>query len=338
VILRFSVLTTIQKPTPSVYALVRMGNQFDMSLLVVGDRKSPICEWPKGSEFFSLARQKESSFRLGKLLPVDHYSRKNLGYLEAISRGATIIFDTDDDNAPLSHWQPRGIRVEVRPLRYNGWINVYRWFSPGLIWPRGIPLENLQECQKVQIDTGSVEIKECPVQQGLVNGSPDVDAVWRLILGEEFNFDEATTIWLAPGGWCPFNSQSTWWFEKAFPLLYLPSFVSFRMTDIWRSFVAQRCLWEIGYGVAFHGPESLQRRNMHNLRCDFEEEIPGYLYNNRIISILEKVQLSGRTEDNMHHCYEALASAGIVPQQEIPLVEAWIEDFQAYNANSPRLA
>jgi len=32
-------------------------------------------------------------------------------------------------------------------------------------------------------------------------------------------------------------------------LMYLPIKASFRMTDIYRSFVAQRCLWELGEGV-----------------------------------------------------------------------------------------
>jgi hypothetical protein len=330
--LNFSVLTSIQAPTPSVVALVSVGHRFEMPVLVVGDRKSPIAEWPGGSEFFSLDYQYGMGLRLAALLPVDHYCRKNLGYLEAIARGATLLFDTDDDNAPLLHWRPRGLHAEARHVRHSGWVNVYRWFSPGFIWPRGIPLECLQECKSAKVDAASVGVVECPIQQGLVNGSPDVDAVWRLMFNQEFSFDEAPSVWLAPGSWCPFNSQSTWWFGKSFPLLYLPSFVSFRMTDIWRSFVAQRCLWELGYGVAFHSPESFQHRNAHNLLRDFEEEVPGYLNNNRIISILERVQLSsgaGAVGDNLHRCYEALVSADIVPGREMPLVEAWLVDFDA---------
>jgi STELLO glycosyltransferases len=311
---------------------VRFGHQFDIPVLAVGDRKSQVCEWPAGSEFLSLGRQRGMDFRLVELLPVDHYSRKNIGYLEAMARGATLVFDTDDDNAPLPHWRPRGVQAEVRQLRYNGWVNVYRYFSSRFIWPRGLPLENLQECQRTKMDAGSIGVVECPIQQGLVNGSPDVDAVWRLTFDEEFSFNEAPSVWLAPGSWCPFNSQSTWWFRKSFPLLYLPSFVSFRVTDIWRSFVAQRCLWELGYGIAFHGPESFQDRNAHNLLRDFEEEIPAYLNNNRIISILEGVQLSSAADtigDNLHRCYEALASVGIMPAREMPLVEAWLVDLDA---------
>jgi len=339
--MKFSVLTTIQAPTACTSALVSFGNRFNIPVLAIGDRKSPECTWPSGCEFLSLAQQQKIDSRLARLLPVDHYSRKNIGYLVAVSRGATLLFDTDDDNAPLPHWQPRRPRTEAIPIDERGWVNAYRWFSSDFIWPRGFPLESLQKTQTTNRGGVSAQSVECPIQQGLVNGSPDVDAVWRLIFDRAFNFDQAPSIWLKPGTWCPFNSQSTWWFQKAFPLLYLPSFVSFRMTDIWRSFIAQRCLWEIDYGIAFHAPESIQHRNMHNLLRDFEQEVPGYLNNNRIIEILEELQLESGVNSiphNMHRCYEALISADIVPKQEIPLVEAWINDLEVCRTTITELA
>src|SRR4029077_7020197 len=130
---------------------------------------------------------------------------------------------------------------------------------------------------------------EALVQQSVVNGSPDVDAIWRLVLDHEVIFERRSSVLLGPGVWCPFNSQSTWWFPTAFPLLYLPSHVSFRMTDIWRSFVAQRCLWELNLGIVFHGHEMFQDRNPHSLLRDFEQEVPGYLGNQRLCEVLEQL-------------------------------------------------
>jgi hypothetical protein len=326
----FSVLTTVQAPTLSVAALARAGQRYGMPLLAVGDRKSPSVEWERPAEFLSLDVQKGMNSRLTKLLPLDHYSRKNMGYLEAIARGATVIFDTDDDNAPLPGWRRRNARTQARKVSNKGWVNVYRLFSSEFVWPRGLPLECLQECQRGSLDLTNVTSLVCPIQQGLVQGSPDVDALWRLLFDQELLFNDEPSVWLGPGTWCPFNSQSTWWFEDAFCLLYLPSFVTFRMTDIWRSFIAQRCLWELDCGIVFHSPESVQERNVHNLLHDFEEEISGYLHNNRIVSILERVQLSRGTDviaANLHRCYEALVTAGIIPASELPLVEAWLSDL-----------
>jgi hypothetical protein len=171
-----------------------------------------------------------------------------------------------------------------------------------------------------------------PIQQGLANGSPDVDAVWRLILDHEVIFDEAPSVLLPRGVWCPFNSQNTWWWPQAFPLLYLPSYCSFRMTDIWRSFVAQRCLWELGYELEFHHADVQQMRNEHDLMHDFEQESVGYLRNEEIRRILETCDLSpgpAYLSENLITCYETLTRADVVGREELDLVEAWIQDCGA---------
>jgi len=296
-------------------------------------------------DFLSLSDQLSAGFALSELLPTGHYARKNIAYLHAIRSGAKCIYETDDDNAPLPSWRPRTeIVASVRkiepvsgPQEFRGserspqWINVYRYFSGDLdIWPRGFPLNeirndvNLSACQP-----SSVSGAHAPVQQGLVNGSPDVDAVWRLTQDRPFEFDNRSSLWLAPGQWCPFNTQSTWWWPVAYPLLYIPSHCSFRMSDIWKSFVAQRCLWAMGFGVVFHAPEVVQERNEHNLMKDFADELPGYLQNARIAEVLEWLELASGANavgDNLHRCYEALIGEGIFPKEEAVLVEKWLED------------
>jgi hypothetical protein len=112
--------------------------------------------------------------------------------------------------------------------------------------------------------------------------------------------------------------------------MYLPSFCSFRMTDIWRSFIAQRCLWEFAEGVVFHGPEVEQERNPHNLLEDFADEVPGYLQNARIAEILEGLHLrpgASEVEGNLLTCYEALVKVGIFPEAELSLLRAWLGDL-----------
>ena len=101
------------------------------------------------------------------------------------------------------------------------------------------------------------------------------------------------------------------------------------MTDIWRSLVAQRCLWELGHGVVFHSAEVDQCRNEHDLMHDFRDEIPGYLNNAQIAETLESLPLkSGPSQvgDNLVACYEALTAAGYFPVEELRLVSAWLVD------------
>lgn len=323
------VITTIQAPTASVQSLVAKAVDQDCRLIVIGDRKTPAALWPEGVEFVGIEAQAALGFSLAERLPENHYARKNLGYLIAMSQQAACIYDTDDDNAPLPGWQPRPARASARPCRERGWVNAYSWFSDAHIWPRGLPLENARRGGQAA-ELGELMEVDAPIQQGLANGSPDVDAVWRLLMDQEITFAQGDSVSLPAGTWCPFNSQSTWWFPKAYPLLYLPSFVSFRMTDIWRSFIAQRCLWALGYGIVFHGAEVFQDRNPHSLLRDFEQEIPGYLGNDRIRCILEDQQLAPGQEQvahNLHRCYEALVSSGLVDAREMPLVSAWLDDL-----------
>jgi hypothetical protein len=327
-----TVITTIQPPTPAVQSLAHRLAQSDAHLIVIGDKKGPASYDIPGVAFRSLAQQLECPFELARKSPVGHYTRKNVGYLEAIQLGAACIYETDDDNAPLDHWAPRDRTVGVREVEASGWVNAYRCFTRERIWPRGLPLDALVGSFESEVLLGSVERSvAAPIQQGLANGSPDVDAIWRLVLDRPFDFDDGPSVLLPPGAWCPFNSQSTWWWPEAYPLLYLPSHCSFRMTDIWRSFIAQRCLWELGVGVVFHAAEVLQDRNQHDLMRDFRDEIPGYQRNRELAQVLTDTALEsgpGAVASNLRRCYQALVAHDFFQPAELDLVDCWCDGIE----------
>jgi len=343
----YTVITTIQTPTDGVLKFAERLTRYSGKLLIVGDKKGPV-EYPihldgkNGVRFLSFQKQLDGPFKLARELPVGHYSRKNIGYLHAIAHGASCIYETDDDNAPLAGWQPRKEYVEDTrviessntPEKNSRWVNVYKYFVNELIWPRGLPLDEIHQAVPVtKIETGR---RWSPIQQGLVNESPDVDAIWHLVLAHTVNFEENSSVYLEPDNWCPFNTQSTWWWPAAFPLLYIPSFCSFRMCDIWRSFVAQKCIWEMDGGITFHPPEVVQKRNTHNLMSDFRDEIPGYDRNGDFIKILDNVNLLsgiGNTAANLRTCYEVLVRAGFFPEDEFHLLDSWILDFEKFGKN-----
>ncbi len=329
----FACITTIQPPTKAVLTLRERLTETGGRLVVAGDRKGPASFELPDCDFLSLDDQLKSGFSLAAKLPVGHYARKNIAYLQAIRAGATCIYETDDDNEPLPSWAPRSATVadaRVAAPETKGWMNVYRYFSTDRdIWPRGFPLERLAD--KPPNVYASAGERFAPIQQGLANGSPDVDAVWRLTQDRPFTFDEAPSVWLGEGQWCPFNTQTTWWWPEAFPLLYVPSHCSFRMCDIWKSFIAQRCLWAMGAGVVFHAAEVFQERNPHNYLRDFEDEIPGYRHNARIARILEGLELlpgAGALGDNLMICCRALVKEEIFPPAELDLLAAWLLDLE----------
>jgi hypothetical protein len=326
------VLTTIQPPTPSTEALNAALRNTGDEMIVIGDKRGPFEYCLPNVQFYSLEGQLALSFQLAQILPTGHYARKNIGYIIAIRQGADCIYETDDDNAPDERWRRRNPETQARRAQTGEWANVYRMFSDENIWPRGFPLELISDPSTYSSVDETVVTIEAPIQQGLADISPDVDALWRLTMDREFRFNNLKSVLVQPGTWCPFNSQTTWWWPAAYPLLYLPSYCSFRMTDIWRSFIAQRCLWELGQGIVFHSPEVCQVRNLHNLMRDFADEIPGYLHNRKITGALSSLSLRSGVDavaSNLRVCYEELVRIDILPEKELTLVEAWLNDISA---------
>lgn len=304
--------------------------QRDMHLIVIGDAKSPTGFNLGGCNFYSLERQKSLPFRMAEVLPEGKYSRKNLGYLLAMKQGADVIVETDDDNFPTADfWKERAADRECRLVAGEGWVNVYRYYALENIWPRGFALDRLRD---LTLPPGEqVETTHCPIQQGLCDENPDLDAISRLICLSEapLSFDEAGDIALGSGSWCPFNSQNTTWFKEAFPLLYLPTWCNFRMTDIWRSFIAQRVAWTNGWHVLFHDATVYQRRNKHDLLKDFEDEMPGYLHNGKICDELQALELKAGTShifENMERCYRVFIKQRLIDERELSLLDAWTSD------------
>jgi glycosyltransferase involved in cell wall biosynthesis len=330
------VVTTINQPTRAMHALASGCAAAGYTFFVIGDSKSPTDFDVEGARYLTVSQQIDTGLTFAAECPTGHYARKNVGYLLAVAVGTDVIVDTDDDNIPLEDfWKPRARRVTVKAAIDRGWVNAYQYFSDQHIWPRGFPLEKVSDTAPWRDELVTIEL-DCPIQQGLADGDPDVDAIYRMLLPLPFHFKRQGEVALAHGSWCPFNSQNTRWWRPAFPLMYLPSYCSFRMTDIWRSLVAQRIAWVNDWSVLFHGATVFQERNVHNLLKDFEQEIPGYLNNQRIVDCLTHLPVTrgaDRVGTNLRMCYQALVDLGLIGRSELSLVDCWLADLARLTAS-----
>lgn len=324
------VVTSISGPNDVLRSLAVGCTKHGVSFHLIGDTKTPADFALDGCNFHDVNAQLAMDFQLARVVPVRSYARKNIGYLLAIQEGADWICETDDDNYPREgFWLAREREMAGTVVNASGWVNVYGYFCDTFIYPRGFPLEFLQ-AQPNLADQEKPFSGSVPIQQGLADENPDVDAIFRLVHKLPVSFRQRSPLVLGEGAWCPFNSQNTTFFREVFPLLYLPSFCSFRMTDIWRSFVAQRILWTCNWNLAFHSSTVWQERNEHNLLKDFEDEIPGYLNNARICLALGGLDLPkgvSHMKNNLITCYECLIGLGVVGKEEMPLLLAWIKDL-----------
>lgn len=325
------VVTSISRPNQVLAAIAQGAAEQGYDFFIVGDTSSPAGFSLPGCQYFDVAEQVQSGLAFAAVCPTRHYSRKNIGYLLAMRNGATVIVETDDDNIPRpGFFAPRQRCRTVQCLTAGKWVNVYRYFCDALIWPRGLPLTAVNNPLPAFSLLPSISL-DCPIQQGLADENPDVDAIYRLLLPLPQSFSPARSVALGPASWCPFNSQNTTWWRDVFPLLYLPSCCSFRMTDIWRSFVAQRIAWENDWHILFHEATVWQERNEHDLMKDFAEEVPGYMHNDLIAKTLAGLSIQrGRKHifDNMRICYEALVAIKVIDPQELGLLEAWLADLK----------
>jgi hypothetical protein len=321
------VVTSINPCTESVRRFARL-----YPGIVVGDRKSPEgYEAPENVSFLSLAAQQDLGFASAALLPTGHYGRKNLGYLEALRRGATVIVDTDDDNYPLDHFHLPGTTENVRWVETEEkFFNCYRLFTDQPIWPRGYPVSRARQSWTAPVAISEKNLDSIAIWQGLVNGDPDVDAIFRLLYGaeERFVFPGKGRAVLAPGVFCPFNSQNTIFYPPAFPLLYLPVTVSFRFTDILRSIVAAPLLEAHGHHLGFSEATAFQERNEHDLKADLMQELSMYVETEPALDLARASIAPGRDmTSNLLAVYRAFEQEKIVTALEIEVLTAWLQDL-----------
>jgi len=325
---KWIVVTTINPPQPAIETIAKL-KSIGFNCVVVGDKKSPANWQYDGIDYLSVDAQKDLYPGIADELPYNHYCRKNIGYLYAIKKGADLILETDDDNIPLDHFgKDIDIKLSGRLVGDSEWVNVYKYFTDRLIWPRGNPLDAIHECGKVIEDSF---IENSPIQQFLANGDPDVDAIYRLIEKQELDFDDVRPVFLDKGSWCSFNSQNTLFFKDYFAALYLPCHVSFRMTDIWRSFVAQNILWSDNKRLSFRAATVRQIRNQHDLMKDFKDEVDGYLGNRNICRLLkqesEKWTADMTVSEKVFASWSALHQGGFIQDRELKIVSAWLNEL-----------
>jgi len=322
---KWIVITSINYPTKAVEKLASLE---DWNVVIVADKKTPL-DWHFPSvTCLTVEMQKQLPYRIAKLLPWNHYCRKNIGYLYAIEHGACIIYDTDDDNILctdiLSHLPERCLLPSVATK--GPVFNPYAYFGQPTVWPRGYPLE--------YIHTANFSVTEplpsrSLIQSGVVDNDPDIDAIFRLTRELPIFFDKKPAISLPSGIMAPFNTQNTIFHYDAFWGLLIPMTTPFRVCDIWRGYWAQRLLWDIGGNVCFAPPEVRQDRNEHNLIRDFEDEIELYCKSGSLITLLRSWKsVSVNLSDRLCEITQLMIDHGFYGNKEIELVEAWIADLK----------
>lgn len=323
---KFIVITSIFSPTEAVK---KFANIDGWHLIVVGDKKSP-SDWKLPNvTFLGPEDQLKLGYEILDKLPWNHYCRKMVGYLYAIEQGADLIAESDDDNIPYDSWPELPDSIAMPKLISGSkFVNIYKFFTNEPVWPRGYPLNRILESEDTIQKEGSDKVG---IWQFLADEDPDVDAIYRLTNNKPIYFSRENISFLAldKGTVSPFNSQNTIFTKELFPLLYLPSYVTFRFTDILRGLVAQPLMWTTDMRLGIGPATVIQKRNPHDYLRDFESEIPVFLHSEKVIDILSSLNLEGeQLADALLIAYEELLKEEIVKPEETELVSRWVNDIK----------
>lgn len=173
--------------TIQVQALTRVSG---WQVVAVAGENTP-ADWKvPGAIFLSMADQAALGYRVTAHLPENNFLRKNIGYLFAIQHGAVTIYDADEHESVIGddldahfdvYLQGRRARrepiLQFRSLPNRTVVNPFIHFGQKSVWPRGFPLEFVQQITP-DISYSEVFPGRQFIQQGLANGLPDVDSIF----------------------------------------------------------------------------------------------------------------------------------------------------------------
>jgi hypothetical protein len=350
---KWAVVTTIYEPSS---ALDKVNLAADWCLLVVLDKSSKpnfrLVNQELGNVFILTVKEQDhiaAKISFVDKLPWYSFGRKNVGYLVAIAHGAKLIWDFDDDNewtVPPTINPARVVTIEPISNISLLAVNPYPLMgSPKPCWPRGFPLDLIHHTGRLfrLKDLPTTEqkaiISQTTVFQSLANHDPDLDAIYRLVLPHPFDFLTSHSLAMPSRLFSPYNAQATLHTPEGYWGLLLPISVHGRVSDIWRSYLTQRLLWEIGGRLIFTAPHVVQQRNSHNYMADMNAELPLYSQAHVLIDFLSNWRgtssswLPGLMEELWIACYER----GFIELKDVLNLQLWIRSLLQVNYVFPNI-
>jgi hypothetical protein len=356
---RWSVVTTIAAPTAAVQKAADMGPSW--CLVIVADRKTPTFQVRGTSTVIVLTpewqEQLAKDLAFVQQMPWNSFGRKSVGYMFAISWGAQAIFDIDDDNlimrpdaldafvntTSLVVRVPQSSHPIYNPLirsLHHHFID-YNNSSAAVVWPRGLPLDHIQDPSTFNASVLYQEASNVAVFQSLADHDPDVDAIYRLTRPLPLYFRAHDAPLMLPlRVAAPLNAQACLFLRPAFWSMLLPTTVHGRVSDIWRGYIAQRLLWDTGHSAVFTPPLVDQHRNSHNNLADFNAEGPLYEQAGKLLEVLQQWDAPSCTSlpCKLEQLYAELYSRNFLQLEDVHMVQDWIQALIDVGYRFPQLS
>ncbi|KAL3864734.1 hypothetical protein ACJMK2_006391 [Sinanodonta woodiana] len=268
-------------------------------------------------------------------IPLRHIGRKNVGYLFAMQNGAELIWDFDYNNQGILDINISNTRNTIDVLqRCSGkhkLFNPYPYFSVNetCIWPRGFPLEFVRDTStSPELCKGNISVESVGVFQSIAKTELDVDATFRLTREYPVMFETAQTfpfILIPRHSYCPFSERATLWTKQAFLYMALPTGVNSRVSDIWRSYIAQLFFHQKDINLVFSPPIIEQTSRDETILEDLQAEMDIYKKSNSLIDFLQTFTFYHNT--TLENLYEDLYSRHFITLNDVYFIRKWVKSY-----------
>jgi reversibly glycosylated polypeptide len=334
---KIAVVSTSINAAPPAYKVWAEQTE-DVMLFVAGDVNTPDS---LGTYVHSLGGvyippEDQYSWLVSERIGWKSIQRRNIAILEALAWGADYIITCDDDNAPVYlGWVETALRMFTDDVAHREYACPHTapsgFFNPGVLctprtFARGLPYD-MDRSEANRFKPCDV-CKDTPVGvvAGLWLGDPDIDAMERMVnapyVANCFGNVLATKVY------APLNSQSTVWDRQLAPLMAVLPHVG-RMDDIWGGYIAQKVLYQLGWGIHYGFPLVRQERNDHDLVKDLEKEIIGYKWTGDLCRTLDLTPVDSDKPIEMYdYIAESLFSAPYFPDDTVDFMQAWANDVR----------
>lgn len=291
--------------------------KISIDYIIIGDLKTPnntreyleklSKDHSKNIYYFDISDQEKSFSKYKKLLshlPVNSFSRRNLGDLFAYINGYDIVIRIDDDNFPVDNeffirHSNLGIINNFHLFKADdGWYNICEPLKEKdnlPFYPRGYPYEERWK----EVSLKKIQKRISPsICAGLWVGDPDVDAITRLhrpVVAQNYDLiNYPSNFALEIGTWSPINTQNTSYQAKLMPASFVSPH-SGRYDDIFSGYFLRSIMDHMGDYIIYGLPLVNQVRNEHNLWSDLDKEIFGNTNVYELITVLKNYNFKEKT-------------------------------------------
>jgi len=337
-------ITTINEASDFLRGLcenIHNYNHADVDILIIGDKKTPditgYCKTLNNKyripiEYLDVKNQNKIIPQpLLNMFDYNTPDRTILGGMISYIRGSQRIIALDDDNfvtdADFVGLHSRVGKVQNTQLVKSdtGWYNVHESLEAGVkFYPRGYPFGQRGKDGRISISSERVRTV---VNQGLVLGDPDIDAVQRLahpINASEMNNKHEAQYGLLET-WSPFNYQNTCLCRDLIPCYFRPK-SGLRNADIWTAYIFNKLAEHMGDVITFGQPLVKQDRNEHDLLDDLDVEFQNNKETDYFCEVLRDVDLSENTY--LQALNELIYSVKI--DDKHPMTKSFFEEYKMW--------